>query len=380
VARDQRRVVTRQQTPRQTTTATATTTTAAHDEQPRRRKVQEQEYDFVEDDDNVDVAEDILYCQLHLNDVMLAHHGTDIDESESNRDDYVAATAASSGAHVAPVSYRRNRIMNSNHQMEEVVAAESEFYSCLPIHFGGNSNRNNSTTSMNNNDHRAPPTPILRRGMYTITIPEWIEQQEKAKLESSQAGPVYLSIPGGSLTVDQVHIPYPERVTVVSQDVNNAPSFLRHERHGRRRALTTTGKPVTKGQLSVVVLRIIATDAEPDFTAAELYDLIFVADPSMKTQYEKCSWGQLIIESTDYGVMDVHINAQAAGSTNAALMNLAESVADDILQSNGDGDSIREYADLIMFVVPPGTGGWAAYATVNGKQVRVLGWRRNVHK
>jgi len=67
--------------------------------------------------------------------------------------------------------------------------------------------------------------------------------------------------------------------------------------------------------------------------------------------------------------LDVPIQSNIQGLTNMEVMNLAESYVNDvILASDTQVDSIRDWADFLMFIIPPGTGAWAAFATVSGKQ------------
>jgi hypothetical protein len=188
--------------------------------------------------------------------------------------------------------------------------------------------------------------------MYTVQLSEDILANKKDALASGED--IFVAISGATLAVDSVVVSDSTYMRVAE------PAFNIRNRRNL--------KPNTQGILYVVVVRIIANDAEPEFTAEELYQLLFQDDVSMRTQYEKCSFGKLKMFPSSYGVLDVKVNMNAAGSTYSLLMNAAGPIADSMVADR----SVRDVADLIMFVIPPGTGGWAAFATVAGKQVRSL--------
>jgi len=117
------------------------------------------------------------------------------------------------------------------------------------------------------------------------------------------------------------------------------------------------------------MLRIRGYDSEPDFTAQELRRYLVLDNLSARRQIERCSQGLITIDASRYGVLDVPIQSNIQGLTNMEVMNLAESYVNDvILASDTQVDSIRDWADFLMFIIPPGTGAWAAFATVSGKQ------------
>jgi len=122
------------------------------------------------------------------------------------------------------------------------------------------------------------------------------------------------------------------------------------------------------GTLKVLVLRIISSDSEPSVSAEQLYNLMFVDDISMKNQFHRCSFGKLNVEPTRYGVLDVPIKMNVQGLERTDVVNKAYQVAPDLLRSTSVSD-VREIADAVMFVLPPGTAGsWTAFGTIGGKQ------------
>lgn len=122
----------------------------------------------------------------------------------------------------------------------------------------------------------------------------------------------------------------------------------------------------TTGIYHVLMLRIVALDSEPDLSAEQLYDLIFVDEASLRGQMEKCSFGQLQIVPTAYGVMDVRIDMNASGTNHALLVEEAYKVAKTLVTE--DVETVRDFVDGVMVVVPPGTlGSWTAFGSFNGK-------------
>ena len=122
----------------------------------------------------------------------------------------------------------------------------------------------------------------------------------------------------------------------------------------------------TTGTYHVLMLRIIALDSEPDLSTDQLYNLTFVDDASLRDQMEKCSFGQLRIVPTEYGVLDVRINMTATDTQHGLLVEEAYKVAKTLVSE--DVDNVQDFVDGVMVVVPPGTlGGWTAFGSFNGK-------------
>ena len=182
--------------------------------------------------------------------------------------------------------------------------------------------------------------------MFKIELTD--ELAQSCRDDISMGKDVYVAVPNGSLSMGDVIVPSKEAIRRV-----DAPEL-------RRRKLQKTP---TEGVLSVFVLRISASDNEPDFSAEELFSLTFEDEISPKTQLDKCSWGKLTIEPSTYGMLDVRLNIPSEGAEYVPLMNGAEQAANSYF-----GVNVRDEVDLIMFILPPGTGSWAAFATVGGKQ------------
>ena len=200
---------------------------------------------------------------------------------------------------------------------------------------------------------------IMSEGTYSIQPPPNIFNEKRVEL-LRQGQELYLEILGGEVTEDEILVP--DTATVKVAQFN---SLARQRRSLARR-------PDSTGSFMAVMIRITTTDAEPAYSQNQLYDYLFQENNlSAKTQFEKCSGGALTMKADpNLGVINVRLDTTAAGKTNKALMNLAEVRVNEQYRGLLGGKSIRDHADVLMFVVPKGTGSWAAFATVAGKSVR----------
>ena len=193
-------------------------------------------------------------------------------------------------------------------------------------------------------------------GAYLIHPPAWVLEQHRLILVRGLA--LYLTIPGGYITTtgnDQIIIPNPQTVTVLL-DPSSSSS---HERQLQR----------VSGAKKTVMLRIRGKDAQPDFTMEELYSYLLTHDLSARRQLERCSQGLVTLDASRYGILDVPLDTDIDGLKHLQVMNLAETYVNQvILATDTQVDNIRDWADMLIFVLPPGTGNWAAFATVSGKQ------------
>lgn len=279
--------------------------------------------------------EGILYCQLNLN-------------------VFLKTTTMSAELHVpsvptlTPTGLKTTTNIFSRGKMSTRHGQHEEFVSCIPV------GREEGVASKVEN------VPV-NSGMYSLDIPDWLIQQELSRLMDGQEA-VIVAIPGATLTLDSVVVPDPNQIVVISEpsrSLRSDASFAKQRALGR--------KPASKGSLSVTTLRVSLLDSEPDYTSEELYQLLYGSEISFREQYIKCSSGQLVMEPSTYGVMDVQVNLTLATMTSVgALVNEAMLVANGMIEeSNG----ILANTDLLMIDLPPGTGDWAAYATISGKQV-----------
>jgi hypothetical protein len=219
-----------------------------------------------------------------------------------------------------------------NHMMyepnEEGHSAQDEFYACHPVESSG----------------------AVSGQMFMLDLPDHIGVADRDRVHDGED--VFVSIPGGTLSLAAVNVPNATAVQVVDLP----------EEAGRRKLRKF---PARQGELTLLPIRIITRDSEPDFSADRLHELLFDDEVSLNKQMRQCSFGKLGFLPTKYGVLEVPVDLDASGTLYNVVSNAADLAALDLVTEAVE--NIRDVADLIMFIVPPGTlGGWAAYGNVNG--------------
>jgi hypothetical protein len=202
--------------------------------------------------------------------------------------------------------------------------------------------------------HPVSSDGLVSLNMYEMKLAPHLMAENSVQLHRGES--VYVRIPGGQLSHDRVVIPPGAQPHVLASP----------PQHVRRLAA-----PSTVGTLKMLALRVTALDAEPDASSSEIYDYLFESEVNLKSQLQLCSFGQLHVEPTDaYGVMDVKVPMNANGGSYKAMVNEAYESALDVLRSRGNSNvaDVRDLADLILVVLPPGTGNWKGFATVGGQQ------------
>jgi hypothetical protein len=169
-------------------------------------------------------------------------------------------------------------------------------------------------------------------------------------------GNFQMSIEGGEIDKQQMIVRIPDGAKMKQVRYPEA-DFV-----GNKEKLKQTDSAAI-GDKKILVLRISTKDAAPRFPAKELYSYIFDRDQvSVTSQYEKCSFGKLSMQPTEYGVMDVNIGQ--VDQSPAALVAAATESARDQLGITGN-QSLNDIADFVFYCLPAGTGHWAAYSGVN---------------
>jgi hypothetical protein len=158
-------------------------------------------------------------------------------------------------------------------------------------------------------------------------------------------GELFVSVHGGRIEGDDVILSQDSVVSVVPP-----PADFQSRRH----LLANTGT------LSVLVLRISTNDATPSLSADEFHKLIFDDEVSLQKQYAACSFGKLNLVPTEYGVLDLYINATAEGTAPISLV----SKANHALKAQLNIARTTYASDLLLMIMPPGTGDWAAFSGV----------------
>jgi hypothetical protein len=198
--------------------------------------------------------------------------------------------------------------------------------------------------------HPVKPSGAVSGQMFLLDLPDHISFDDREHIHDGED--VFLSIPGGTLSSSAVIVPNASAVKVVE--------FPQTE--GRRNLRKF---PERQGILTILPLRIITKDSQPDYSADKMYELIFEDEVSLNRQMRQCSFGKFGFVPTKYKVLEVYVDMDAAGSPYNVIQNAADAVALDMIDE--DVENIRDVADLIMFIIPPGTdGGWAAFGNVNG--------------
>ena len=159
--------------------------------------------------------------------------------------------------------------------------------------------------------------------------------------------------------------------SVLVLPTGSKPSYGVKQGKGRRELATSTGVK------NVLVVRIIANDAQTGFTKAQLSDEVFgtSGDPfNLKVGYDQCSYGKMTIvptldssvvaqqsnPTTEKGVYDVTIAINVIGATDAVVRDAVSAQLSTVLPN------WETQFELTMYCIPPGTqGSWIAYAYVN---------------
>jgi hypothetical protein len=175
----------------------------------------------------------------------------------------------------------------------------------------------------------------------------------------------WMSVPGGSIDASTSTVTVPDASKLAVTTVQ--PALVEHRYLSTKHASRHLAE--TKGNLKVLVVYIEAADAVPTPSAQDIYLSVFENEVSLKWQYYHCSNEQLKLEPTELNVLTVKLDLKVAKNDQIAMVNAAEQAAVSAIQDvTGDstfGNS-RQYADLVLYVVPPGTGNWLAYASLGG--------------
>ena len=183
-----------------------------------------------------------------------------------------------------------------------------------------------------------------------------------------EQGNLEIWIPDGTIDSDVVKCPHPALITPL--ETSSPPPSLRSQQPQLDQYLSVAVTPRRRGPDSVgtadiAVLRIHALDSSPTTMSVDLEDLLIEQENSAKRQFEACSSDAFSLSL--YGVFDVFIDWELYDRngrpkyTNTQVANEGERVF------NRQSFDLKDRVDILLIQVPPGTGFWAAYATVNGK-------------
>lgn len=113
---------------------------------------------------------------------------------------------------------------------------------------------------------------------------------------------------------------------------------------------------------TILVLRVTASGiGPPTVSRDEIYLRVFSDGNSFKHHMARCSAGMFQFNPTNWGVMDVYVNANW-GTSRADIINQASSTA---LSSIGNGyTDVRQVANHVMFIMPNMNDGYVGSAEV----------------
>ena len=183
-----------------------------------------------------------------------------------------------------------------------------------------------------------------------IHLPADLEEAHATELEQ---GRLHVKITNAEVTNDgdDISITGASKFSV-AEDLTNG------RRHLQDRALQTFG------ETTLAIVRIRTRGASPSATRDDLELLMNPNEVNLRTQLEACSVGKVQLKKADRFIIDVSVN-QPASAFAGRPNKLIRAVQTELLRDFGDIESVSEIADRIMFVAPPGTGKWSAYAVRN---------------
>ena len=192
------------------------------------------------------------------------------------------------------------------------------------------------------NDSFYECNPILDQGRasdlsYTIILPSSIDAQHKAHRSDDLATDFIVAIPFGEIRNDQPAVVVPDPAGMV---VVKVPPLTHHLR--RRSLIQSTGK------LRALVLRLVDKDDAqlvPVNSKEEIYRYIFTDEVSLVKQYEKCSWGNLVISAAGDGVINVPVsfNQDPNVMVNEASRNGLQTAQ----KQDEKAESLYDFADVV---------------------------------
>ena len=207
-------------------------------------------------------------------------------------------------------------------------------------------------------------TPSGERYTVIGVPPVWIEQQvNEGELTSGTTKLVFAN----DTTID---------TSTGSVNTTSLPSLIGNSNNGRK---TQIRHLATIGSKTVLLVRVLASNAMTGFSNAELSDGAFGTDGdpiNLKTQYESCSYGQLQMgpavdraSHVDDGNINTNIVNGATTVTIAATVGIQSQntmtnqvTAALIIQFSVS--SRDELADYVMYCLPPNSFDGIAYAYI----------------
>jgi len=126
----------------------------------------------------------------------------------------------------------------------------------------------------------------------------------------------------------------------------------------------------SKGVKTVLAIRANAKDTSTSMDLQAMISRIYESKYSLRRQYKKCSVNQLKLlpfegktstgVNVENGVGEVFIDINVKGSVESKVER------EMVNEANAKYGNLSAQFDFVIFCMPPGTGDWLAYASVNG--------------
>ncbi|KAJ1445098.1 hypothetical protein M885DRAFT_579810 [Pelagophyceae sp. CCMP2097] len=122
------------------------------------------------------------------------------------------------------------------------------------------------------------------------------------------------------------------------------------------------------GESNVLIVRVSTPSQAPTLSATELSDLAFSREKgrvTLASQFDECSMGALqFVPKEGFGIVGGVVEVTVAASSDDEVLR---TTASDALTAALRVESLDDFFDHIMFVLPPGSGSWLAYAYLCNK-------------
>jgi len=195
-----------------------------------------------------------------------------------------------------------------------------------------------------------------------IGLTREFKEANKGKLLS---GDTKLNIPGAAIKKGKLLVPNVFQVQIGKQ-------------HRKKKENNVIGVGIASSQVikKLLVIRANAPDASTKSSISQLSDNIFGTDGdphNLKSQYAACSYDSLLFEPVSgnmngetitAGVGEVTLSIDVTGKdknvVKQAMLDAAAEKYGNLSSKVNSGE-----LDHVMLCIPPGTGGWVAYAYVN---------------
>jgi len=201
---------------------------------------------------------------------------------------------------------------------------------------------------------------------------ENFDMQEYLDHNGAVSGSSKLILSEVAVSTNTATLYIPERATIEIKNISN----------GDRRLVKDSDNPSSKGEATMLLVRISSNDRTPSISSSQLYEKTFSDKEgfsSMASQFDACSYGDFTIvphpnndEHKNRLAIDLQLNMDIDNDS-VTERGVVGNMAIQVLKSSYNLVNV----DLIQFCMPPGTKvfrqssnsyvSWAAYAPVGGR-------------